>query len=205
MSITSGRVSIEDGKKAAEEYAPARKVIVDLHFEVPEGSDYTTMLELAATTANTKVQELLGRAAAAKHVVAAAVVDNTKVVETPKAAKASKKEAAPAKPEKTKDDLAREAGVLVDDPAPKASVKPAAPTADDLGDILGEEAAPVAISDAELGSAAQKKNASMHDKAGWAPAKIRALVLAHAGEGKQLRDIPATARAQFLQELEALK
>jgi hypothetical protein len=59
--VTGGVVSIEDGKKAAEEYAPARKVRVELHFSVPEGCDSEEFLDYTAEVADALVQELLGR------------------------------------------------------------------------------------------------------------------------------------------------
>ena len=52
MSITSGIVSIEDGTKKTEEYAPARKVRVELHFDVPEGHNGQKYLDAATTMAN---------------------------------------------------------------------------------------------------------------------------------------------------------
>jgi hypothetical protein len=59
-AISGGVVSIEDGKKANEEYAPARKVRVELRFEVPEGSMAEKLLDATAVMANRKVMELLG-------------------------------------------------------------------------------------------------------------------------------------------------
>jgi len=63
--ITNGTVSVEDGKKAIEEYAPARKVRVELSFTVDEGADYNAVLHDAATLADKKVKELLGQKASA--------------------------------------------------------------------------------------------------------------------------------------------
>lgn len=59
--ITGGLVRIEDGIKKAEEYAPARKVVVELHFSNENGTDYRLLLEQASNAANAKVAELLGK------------------------------------------------------------------------------------------------------------------------------------------------
>ncbi len=61
MSITNGTVSIEDGNKAGEEYAPARKVRVELSFNVPEGADALVELDYVAGVAQGRVDALLGR------------------------------------------------------------------------------------------------------------------------------------------------
>jgi hypothetical protein len=58
--ITAGSVAIEDGTKAAEDYAPARKVRVELAFEA--GDDAGASLDYASQLANQQVQRLLGRA-----------------------------------------------------------------------------------------------------------------------------------------------
>jgi hypothetical protein len=58
--ITSGLVRIEDGVKRAEEYAPPRKVVIELRFENANGTDYRLLLEQASNAANAKVAELLG-------------------------------------------------------------------------------------------------------------------------------------------------
>lgn len=59
--ISAGSVTIEDGVKAKEEYAPARKVSVTLSFIVPEGIVGDDYLNRAADLADAKVNEKLGR------------------------------------------------------------------------------------------------------------------------------------------------
>ncbi len=59
--ITNGTVSVEDGKKAIEEYAPARKVRVDLSFTVDEGADEKAVLHDAGALADAQVRNLLGQ------------------------------------------------------------------------------------------------------------------------------------------------
>lgn len=199
MSITNGSVTIEDGLKAAEEYAPARKVSVTIGFAVAEGDDGELHITKAGDLADHHVSRLLGKTTAAPKVAA------------PRAATAKPKDkpAPAAEPTKTKADLESElldelGGAEPDKTKPKDKPKPAA-ASEDLGDILGEDA-PKPVTDAELAAHAQKKNATEKEKnAQWAPAKIRDLVAEYAGVGKQLRDIPAAKRAEFVAKLEALK
>lgn len=204
MSITNGSITIEDGVKAAEEYAPARKVSVTLSFA--GDVDVEDELNRAADVANAKVAEMLG--------------SKPKAVKVPKAPAAgtahSTKTTTLIQPkDKTKDDLAREMGLpttggegLLDEtPAPSKSADKPAPKADanDLDDLLGDDK-PAPITDIELSNAAQKKNATEKDSnKTWAPAKIRDLVAEFAGAGKQLRDIPAAKRPEFMVKLELLK
>jgi len=58
--ITGGLVSIEDGNKKSEDYAPARKVRVELKFDVPAGADADEILDGVSITANREVHQLLG-------------------------------------------------------------------------------------------------------------------------------------------------
>lgn len=217
-NITGGTVSIEDGVKAKEDFAPARKVKVELTFSVPESQDGTKFLDGVTLHAENKVRQLLNKSAA-EPIQAAVSAEGAKAP----AGKTSRAKA-PVVPEKTKDDLAREAGLpadgttqhkgadLVDEleEATKAPAK-AKPADDDLSDILGETAAPKPVTDQELGKAAQEKNGDMKGKAGWAPEKIRELVgqfVLTDGKpkpGAKLQEIPAAQRHEFLAQLKALK
>lgn len=217
-NITSGTIAIEDGTKAKEEFAPARKVKVELSFSVPEGQDGAAYMQGVARIAETKVQEMLGRVAA-KVVAAAADPKPVEVakteVETP--AQKKKREAAEAKAaaaaapkEKTKADLAREAGLpagddelLEDEPTITAAGKVVADE-DDLTDLLGD-APLVVVTDKQLGEAAQRKNGTAKAAdPNWAPVKIRELI-AKFSTDKTINNIPAEKREQFLKELDALK
>lgn len=203
MSITNGTVTVEDGIKAKEEYAPARKVNVTIAFNVTEGQDGEKVANEAGDAANAAVHRLLGTTAPVK------------VAKPGKPAAAATPASEPAKPALTdKDKLAAAAGLPVDDglggasePAkPAKPEKPAKPAVieDNLDDLLGPEA-PKPITDAELTDAAQKKNKSQKEKdPKWSPVKIRELCVKYAGADKHFRDIPADKRADFLKELEAL-
>lgn len=219
MTILSGTVSIEDGAKAKEEYAPARKVRVDLTFAVPEGSDGQPFLDTTARMADAKVRELLGRPAAAGAPVLQVAIAT---VGTPVAGKAATETAAAKKarlaaekvavePGKTKADLAKEAGLPTTDTVHKGATEglvedEATPTAEDeLGDLLGD-AAPVPISDQELGRMAQDKMAKLKADQGekFSPVAIRELINTFSG-GKRIADIPSVKRHEFKAALEALK
>lgn len=200
-TITSGTVSIEDGLKAKEEYAPARKVKVELAFGVPDGADGTHFLNGVTQIAEAKVAELLGRAP--KPNQPAAIADKQATITTP-AAKPAKieKAAKPKAPEKTKADL--EAEMLAEASGPAAEPEIAADD-DNLDDILGE-AAPDPITDKQLSDACVAKAAANSKVAGWEPKKIRALIEEFTGApGKHNREIPAEKRPDFLKRLEALK
>jgi len=74
--ISGGLVSIEDGTKKSEEYAPARKVRVELRFDVePNGTDGQDRLDVIAAIANAKVSELLGTAAVITEPIAAKLAE----------------------------------------------------------------------------------------------------------------------------------
>lgn len=227
-SITSGTIAIEDGTKAKEEFAPARKVKVELSFSVPEGQDGAAYMHGVARVAEAKVASMLGRAAPAG-TTAAPSTPETPAPEAPKpetAAAKKKREAAEAKaaeankPQRTKADLEREMleaaggsgakpaandGELEDEQTIAANGK-VVEEEDELGDLLGDTA-PVPVTDAELGKAAQEKNAKAKAEYGdkWAPAKIRDLIAEFAGAGKRINDIPAAKRHDFMKKLEALK
>lgn len=133
--ITGGLVSVEDGIKKAEEYAPPRKVRVELHFEVPEGADATEFLGTVSARADNQVKALLGQ----------------KIVAT--ATSASQKlaggDAKPVSEMTDKDRKAAEAGVLVVEepkkpegikrgPARPAAAKKDEPASLPRGGLMGE-------------------------------------------------------------------
>ena len=83
-SVTSGTIAIEDGTKAKEEFAPARKVKVELTFSVPEGQDGVAYMHGVARVAEAKVASMLGRTAPAETAVPKAETPKEEVkAETP--------------------------------------------------------------------------------------------------------------------------
>jgi hypothetical protein len=228
LSITGGIVSVEDGIKAKEEFAPARKARVELHFDVPEGGDHNAHVSGVVDVAKAHLHRILNTTAPVAAHVAAVPQPATPAAEPakPETAAAKKKRLAAeaaAKPagEKTKADLEREhleslggkpAAVaktddelLEDEPEITAAGQTVAPVEeDDLNDLLGE-ATPTPITDLELANAVQKKNAERKEAdLNWAPAKIRDVIATYSG-GKRVNDIPAAKRAEFLKKIEALK
>lgn len=211
--IVHGEVSVEDGTKGLEEYAPARKVHVHLSFDV-EADDLPTMLDHVADLANAKVNELLGRAALKDEIVVPKLA--------PTRTAAIEKAVTPARAELSdKDKLAAKAGLTprkktaTVDPADfdmdlmVTTAKPAVsdddfppedpiPEDDDMSDLLG----PVVpdVTDADLLSKITHKNgATKNAKA------IRALVDKHAPDQArkyQAIEIPQANRAAFLSDLE---
>ena len=220
MSIISGTVTVEDGTKSKEEYAPARKVAVTINFAVPEGVTETKegklYLDVAGHMANDKVNELLGRKAA-PIVALAAGLEVTTLSAAPKAEKAPAKPKAEKPAAKTKADLAKEAGLPTTDTVHKAPAEaleglseepaPATPVgiADEL-ESLGIDAAP-AITDKELGDAANKKAIELRAKHGdkYDPTILRAMLTSYYGTGTRIASIPTDKRPEFMEKLAALK
>lgn len=204
--ITNGTVTIEDGTKAKEDYAPARKVSVSISFSVPENGDGRQFLDAAGAIAQQQVQHLLGRAVSpVKEPAKEPAPSAAPAAETPTAGAPSGKK----KPAKTKADLAKEAGLPTTDTVHKAPVQldieeDLNPPEDDLGDLID---APAPITDAEIAKAAQMKNALQKQKdPNWQPQKLRDLITAYAGPApKKLTDIPAAKRQEFLDKLKALE
>lgn len=193
--ISGGLVSIEDGIKKAEEYAPPRKVRVELRFEVPEGSDEgERFLDGVAALASAKVAELLGVATAP----ASAPATDTDAAKRAYAEKLSggtpTPAAKPVKPPKPK------AAVAVK-PAEKSEPVAAEETIDDFLDDPKPEPA-VELTDKFLSDECTKVS-----KVIGGGTKIRALIETFGPEGKKisLREIPQDKRQEFLDKLSQLK
>jgi hypothetical protein len=215
MNITNGHVMIEDGLKAKEEYAPARKVQVHIAFAVPEGGDGNAHIQAAGDLAQAHISRLLGKVAPVLAQVA--LPAPASVAEAPKAEKPIAKPKAEKPAGKTKADLAKEAGLPTTDTVHKAPAEaldaldetpaPAAPVS--IGDeleSLGIDAAP-AITDKELGDAANKKAIELRGKHGdkYDPTILRALLTSYYGTGTRIASIPTDKRPEFMEKLAALK
>lgn len=225
MSITTGTVSVEDGTKAKEEYAPARKVRVDLSFDVPEGGDAAAILDYASQLASQQVQRQLGRAVdpVSQLSPTTAAEQAWSPVEQPKRTRRTAEQI-------RADDAAKAAAAhaahsVVEDPDVKAHIednKPAADASevvsDDASEVVSDDAGDedwaveaevsgvadeAPVTDAELNDAVQKKNGELKD-----PPKIRALIGSFNPDPTkvfQLREVPAERRREFLTSLAALK
>lgn len=231
--VTSGLVSIEDGIKKSEEYAPPRKVRVELSFSVGEGEDFRSMFDNVSEAAAARVTSLLSgknfRVVGGTHVILdgdplpqdaeapAAEAPKTRVrrtkaeIEAAKAAENVKDPAAISEdPTGGKEDVIHLPDETANPPAnkPAAATDPAAIGDEDFT-IGGEddefviEPEVAAISDADLNSAVQKRNAELKDSN-----VIRALIKSYNPDPTkafQLREIPAEKRPEFLSQLAALK
>ena len=219
--VTSGLVSVEDGIKRAEEYAPPRKVRVELSFSVSEGETYEGIFDTVSNAASNRVAALLGVSP-----VALATVGGTETPASPPA-EAPKRRGRPPKADGASSNGSAGGGQTSADPAaiedptggaggdpatihlPDESGDPASVGGDDPAAIdfdapiepETEEADPV--TDADLNSAVQKKNADLQD-----PPAIRKLIASYNPDPTQvfqLRQIPADKRREFLNKLAGLK
>ena len=229
--ITGGTVSVEDCKKHEgypdPQFAPTRKVRVELIFAVPEGQDGKPYLDATAAEADAKVAEMLGSPPRAKiskpATMASAPEPGSKAaLEAELVAKGASAadlghvpQAAPAAapgPKRTRKAADPPTPAAAPAPAPVAAAadpdeltgnEPAPAADDDLGDLTGE-AKVEPISDLELNNAVAKRNAVI--KSGVA---IRKLVQTfNPDPGKLanivLAQIPQERRADFLKKLEVL-
>jgi hypothetical protein len=218
--VTGGLVSIEDGIKKAEEYAPPRKVRVELSFGVGEGETFETIFDTVSQAAANRVASLLG--GTALNVVAGPTADTpagepqrrtrrTKAqIEADEAArKAGASQTGDAGGVQTSDDPTDGADPVIHLPDETAeddfSIEPEPETpAEESFDIepAAEDPKAEAITDADLNSAVQKKNAEIAN-----PNAIRALIGGYNPDPKsafQLRQIPPEKRPEFLTKLGAL-
>lgn len=224
--ITGGTVSVEDGLKKQEEYAPPRKVRVDLNFTVAEGEDYQSVFDAASHAATNRVHSLLH----GKPFV-------TTVAQEPTAGEpTSGEDAAPATRRKRRtnaeieadnaknaagrsqngsggvgqtsdeDPTDNEANVIhLPDEAAMGDdfdIEPEPETATDDNFDIEPEAGDDPITDADLNSLVQKRNAEIAN-----PNAIRALIGSYNPDPKsafQLRQIPAAKRGEFVAKLNAL-
>lgn len=216
--ITGGIVSIEDGVKAKEEFAPARKVRVELHFDVPEGADHQAHIDGVSALAHAKVNELL----------------SGKVAPAPKAAETKAPTTTAARTDK--DVLAAKAGVDAGSVAQAAALaaakaaskraprkkaeEPEAPPADadELATadaaVVAPEAAQTDIEDELFTSDAEEiSDQTLHDKIGHKNGAIENAVAIKKLIGsynpdptKQFsaKQIPQDQRAGFLAALDKL-
>jgi hypothetical protein len=221
--VTGGTVSVEDGLKKQEEYAPPRKVIVVLNFQVAEGEDYQSVFDAASHAATNRVHSLLH----GKPFVTT-VAQEPAGVEQPASETTAPK---PPRKRRTAAEIAAAGGVQTSTGSGGGQTSDEDPTGnvenvihlpdegaveDDTFDIEPEPEAPAEesfdiepdagaedITDADLNNAVQKKNAEIAN-----PNAIRALIGTYNPDPKaafQLRQITAAKRAEFLKKLGELK
>jgi len=206
MPITNGVVSVEDGVKNAQEFQPARKVKVELTFDVAEGADACKALEAVSATANAQVRALLHQAPETG--VARAVASLEKAAGPAKDAGVNdpadvdaKIAAAVAKSAPTKAanrakhaELVAPALDAIEDIEPAA---PAAPAAD-IGDIEPDPE----VTDDQVHEAIQKCNTRINDTAA-----IKGLIATYRTDATKpfsASMIPQASRSDFLAKLKEL-
>lgn len=227
--ITGGLVSVEDSKPHSNDEYGRKKVRVDLSFAVGEGEDYTETFDLASEAATNRVSALLNGTAlrvvgggtsaeaetpASPPAPAARRTRRTAAqIEADNAAKAaghSPSGSAGGEQTSDEDPTANEANVIhlpdegAVDGGDDFSIEPEPETpAEESFDIEPDPAAGgEPITDADLNSAVQKKNAEIAN-----PNAIRALIGGYNPDPKQafqLRQIPADKRGEFIAKLNAL-
>lgn len=205
--ITEVKVSIADGLKAREEYAPPKKAEVTITAAVAEGQDGAVALAYITTLAKAKVAEILGQNPAATGNAPGALATS------PQQAAADVAQTQ-RRPRRTQAQIAADnAAAGPSEPAADSSVTSGETVADastgehEAQDTTGSAetgddwASPtdVVISDAELNaacSAAAQKLGS--------PDKVRGLIGKFTGPGGSLKSLPAGQRKDFLAQLNAL-
>jgi hypothetical protein len=223
MQIIGGIVAYEDGVKtvAGDQFSPTRKVRVELNFSLDEsGDDQDAAVAAVLTKAQAFVNSKLGlkvpTAAVQTHVTDLAPKPGELTRETttvaPKKAPARTPTAKPEPkaPANDKERLAATAGLS---DALTTSTEAATPIADamaeennSLDDLLGDTAKE--ITDKELDNIIQNKMIEINSPENPGGVRIRALVaplLDDKTKPPNIRDIPQSKRASFVEALKALK
>lgn len=225
-------VSIEDGAKPEQEFAPSRKVRVELTYFIAEDDNYQETLDLVGSRASSQVDILLGRVGAptasagvATQPPATRMRRTKEQIAADKAAEEAAKVAPPASDPTALEDpteLPQDAPQVSDATStaassggePTASTTVADPTAleDDFTvqpDPPKVETKPTQIaeiSDGDLNAAVQKRNGELASADGTKA--IRALIATYNPDPTkvfQLREIAADRRAEFLNGLNAIQ
>lgn len=195
--ITSGSITIEDGVKKDQDYAPPRKASVTLAFSVAEDEDHVAIFEKASDAATTKLAELLGTAAKVKPtVVGTPLGDSAKAAYAAGAAAPAPEKAKPGRPPKAKVPPADD---IMADVSQTVETKPEVHD-DGLGDILGGPAPADPITDEKLVDEIRKKNAEIND----GPAIRKLIGTFVVPPGKSI-DMTQADRPKFLAALAGLK
>lgn len=210
MQITGGKVTYLRSVQPAQ--YETKKCEVEIAFTLGEGETLSNQLDIAAKAAMDKVHEVVG-------LKAAPASGASKVTTTPKNAtppahdpKADAAANLTAREQKAKEQAAKTAKT------PPATTGAAISTGGerkpnddgldfDLVPSAVEVPASAPITDKDLTAAVNKKHGELSKTLGQAAApKVRGLIAEYAGElPKQLRDIPADKRAEFLVALAAMK
>lgn len=189
--ITGGVVSVEDGTKKAEEYAPPRKVRVELHFDT-QGDETIHDIARVGQIASEEVAKLLGQTVTAKPEYAPTQVLRTLEPPATEKPKRTRKTAA----DKTEGQASTTDPLAGMGDAPQTGPVQEMIEGDPLADLMGD-AAPAEVTDADLNAAAQVRL-----RAGVTPPMIREYVATFGV--RVLAEIPQEKRQQFLDGLSKL-
>jgi hypothetical protein len=189
--ISSISITIEDGVKKAEDYAPARKASVTLSASVVEGADPEAAIEWVRRLADAKVYEIIHNKPA-KPVPIVASSPSSGGPSSPE----TKADAAPFS--KNKGHLEAAAVIAA---GGKGKRFPPAKSEKKAEEPKEDASTTDEISDQELANAVIKKNNIINN-----PQLISGLLIEYGGRPapKQVRDISQDQRAKFLEELEKL-
>lgn len=206
MQITGGKVAYLRSVQPAQ--YETKRCEVEITFTLGEGETLSNQLDIAAKAAMDKVHEVVG-------LKAAPAAGTSKVTTTPKN---TTPPATDPKADAAANMTAREqkAQAQKAPKTPPASTGAAIstggerkPSDDGLDFDLdpGKPAEAPALTDKDLTAAVNKKHGELSKTLGQAAApKVRELIAKYAGElPKQLRDIPADKRTEFLAALAELK
>jgi hypothetical protein len=212
-TITGGSVGFEQSRKLAE--YENRKATITFNVSAVDGEDASTVLDAAFLLAQNKVFTALGLKPVAVPASVSGEALPTKDTHDAagiKEANAGKLEGDKKKPGRPPK-VAPVAEVKVDDvdfpdiPDDLKKDKPQISTGEERKDPADDEwgAEVAAVTDLELTSKINHKNGELRKVHGDAAApKIRQLIGKYVTPPKQARDIPAEARAKFIEDLAAL-
>jgi hypothetical protein len=207
-SIQGGKVTYGRTVKTGD--YENKRADVEIMFNVEEGQDADTALDIAATMAKDKIHQMLGIIVKSAPVVtntprAGETAEQTAVRSAPRgdkeAAAAAAMNGADAKPT-PKVPKAPKAAAPKAEPTPEPAPEPKA--ADPVDDF--DSAEEPEITDTQLTAEASRKNKELQEThQGAAPAMIRKLIGEFVGAGKQMKDIEQAKRAEFLRRLKEMK
>jgi hypothetical protein len=201
-TITGGTISVEDGKKANEEFAPARKVRVELNFDIPQGAnDHDAQVGAVGVLASSHVAKLLGTVAAVA--VIKPVASGPTKADLANAAGVGEAAVAAATVAPKKAGARKPAPPVAATTTPAADPAAVVEEAEEDFSVPAEELAKE-ISDKELHEACGRKNSELKN-----PVLVREVIARFKPAGHQgafqVIQIPQASRAKFLAELAAVK
>jgi hypothetical protein len=205
-SIQGGKVTYGRTVKTGD--YENKRADVEIMFNVEEGQDADTALDIAATMAKDKIHQMLGIIVKSAPASTKAPVPSTPAIEKLEAAVISSKEAAAAAMNGADAKPTPKVPKAPKAAAPKAEPAPERPGSEVSGDPVDDfdSAEEPEITDTQLTAEASRKNKELQEThQGAAPAMIRKLIGEFVGAGKQMKDIEQPKRSEFLRRLKEMK